>query len=151
LGCGKVREAVFSNRQPGICKYIIFVYPVANPSSINNTRLSATTGTQLFCGHIHYLTGNGGNGCSCGNGDRSGSGNKSSCGTRASVHSAIGCYNMICKAINFYYLSSFSELLKFNTLQIASLIPGGVKLSYSKFLASFDLVGALGGTIELLM
>jgi hypothetical protein len=116
------------------------VHPVADPSSINNTRLPTTTGTQLFCGHIHYLSG----------GDSS-DGSGCRCGMRASVHSAIGCYNMICKAINFYYLSSFSELLKFKTLQIASLIPGGVKWSYSKFLASFDLVGALGTEIELLM
>jgi hypothetical protein len=143
LGCGKVREAVFSKRQPGICKYIIFVHPVANPSSINNTRLSATTGTQLFDRHIHYLTGsdNGGNGGSGGSGS----------GTRASVHFAIGYYNMICKTINFYYLLSFSELLKSKTLQIANLIPGGVKWLYSIFLASFDLVGALGAAIELLM
>jgi hypothetical protein len=114
------------------------VYPVTDPSSINNTRLSATTGTQLFGWHIHYLTGSD-NGC------------KSCRSTRASVHSTIGCYNMIYKTINFYYLLSFSELLKFKTLQIASLIPEGVKWSYSIFLASFDLVGALGTAIELLM
>ncbi len=48
-------------------------------------------------------------------------------------------------------MSSLFDNSKFKTLQIASLIPGGVKLSYSKFLASFDLVGALGTVIELLM
>ena len=54
-GDGKISKTIFSNRQSCICKYIIFVHPVADPSSINNTRLSSTARTQLFSGHIHYL------------------------------------------------------------------------------------------------